>query len=67
MFYYDCVIHHRSDTIVTKEKKTSFNVCIAYYTKIHYILEQIYRIILNNHHFFLYFTVIVKYSIEMVQ
>ena len=52
MFYCDCVIHHRSDAIVTKEKKTSFNVCIAYYTKIHYILEQIYSIILNNHHFF---------------
>ena len=51
MFHYDCEIHHRNGAIVTIEKRTSFNVCIACYTKIHYILEQIYTIILNNHHF----------------
>ena len=54
MFHYDCGIHHRNDAIVTREKRPFFNVCIAYYTKIHYILEQIYNIILNNQHFFMF-------------
>ena len=33
MFYYDCVIHHRSDTIVTKEKD---------------IFQCLYRILYQN-------------------